>query len=214
MKPVSNDVIERQLGWRYATKLFDATKKITYSDWQTLEKALVLTPSSFGLQPWKFFVVTDPETKNKLKPATYNQSQVVDASHVVVFAIRKNLSLADIENYVARTAEVRGVTVESLVKFQQIMAGALLGGSMDLNVWATHQVYIALGFFMASAAMLGIDTCPIEGFQASKYDEILGLAEKGYGASVVAAVGYRSSEDKYAILPKVRFKVEDVVIRI
>src|SRR5580692_1526851 len=119
MKPVSNDVVENQLGWRYATKVFDSTRQIPEADWKTLEHALVMTPSSFGLQPWKFFVVTDPAVKAALKPATYNQSQIVDASHVVVFAIQKNLSVVEIDRYVARTAEVRGVTVESLVRFRQ-----------------------------------------------------------------------------------------------
>jgi len=214
MKPVTNDVVERQLGWRYATKLFDTTLKIPDTDWQTLEQALVLTPSSFGLQPWKFFVVTDPATKSRLKQASWNQAQIADASHVVVFAIRKNLSIADIERYVARTAEVRGVTVESLVRFHQAMVGTLSSPSFDINEWAARQVYIALGFFMATAAVLGVDTCPIEGFEPKKYDEILGLPPLGYGACVVAAAGYRSKDDKYASVPKVRFKTEDVVHRI
>ena len=214
MKPVSNDVVERQLGWRYATKVFDATSKIPDADWRTLENALVLTPSSFGLQPWQFFVVTDPSIKGRLKPASWNQAQIVDASHVVVFAIRKNLSASDIDNYVALTAEIRGVTVESLVGFRKMMVGTLHHPTFDVNEWATRQVYIALGFFMAAAAMLGIDTCPIEGFEPPKYDEILGLAPLGYGACVVAAAGYRSNDDKYAALPKVRFKTEDVVTRV
>ena len=214
MTPVSNEVVERQLGWRYATKMFDPTKKIANADWQTLENALVLTPSSFGLQPWKFFVITDPDTKTQLRPATWNQSQVVDASHVVVFAIKKDLSVADIDTYVARTAEVRGVTVESLANFRGMMVGSLENPPFDINEWAARQVYIALGFFMASAAILGIDTCPIEGFEPPKYNEILSLTRLGYSASVVAAAGYRSSDDKYATLPKVRFKTEDVVTRI
>ena len=203
-KPVSNDVIERQLNWRYATKVFDPAKPIAPSDWQTLERALVLTPSSFGLQPWKFFVVTDPSTKLRLKPASWNQSQIVDASHLVVFAIRKNLSESDIDRYVARTAEVRGATIESLKNFRQMMIGSLLNPTFDINEWAARQVYIALGFFMATAAILGVDVCPIEGFQPSQYDEILGLTDRGYGACVVAVAGYRSSGDKYAATPKVQ----------
>lgn len=214
MKPVPNDVVERQLGWRYATKVFDAEKQISADDWQTVEQALVLTPSSFGLQPWKFFVVTDPAVKAKLRAASWNQSQIVDASHIVVFAIRKNLSVAEIDRYVARTAEVRGVTVESLARFRQIMVSTLERPPFDINEWASRQVYIALGFFMAAAAMLGIDTCPIEGFEPQKYDEILGLAPLGYSACVVGAAGYRSNNDKYATVPKVRFKTEDVVTRI
>jgi nitroreductase len=213
-KPVPNEVVEKQLAWRYATKVFDATRKISAEDWHTLEQSLVLTPSSFGLQPWKFIVVTDPAVKAALKPATYNQSQVVDASHVVVLAIQKNLSVVEIDRYVERTAEVRGVTVESLVKFRQSMVVSLTNPPFDINEWAVRQVYIALGFLMSAAAMLGIDTCPIEGFHPAKYDEILGLAPLGLSAAVVAAAGYRSENCKYAAVPKVRFKTDDVIIRI
>ena len=214
MKPVSNEFVERQLGWRYATKLFDTTRPISEEDWQTLEQSLVLSPSSFGLQPWKFFIVSDPAVKAKLKPASWNQSQVVDASHVVVFAIRKNLGLADIERFIERTAEVRGTTVESLAGFKKMLVGTMTNPPFDINEWAARQVYIAIGFFMATAAMMGIDVCPIEGFEPAKYDEILGLPEQGYSACVVAAAGYRSNDDKYAKVPKVRYKTEDVVERI
>ena len=213
-KPVSNDVVEQQFGWRYATKSFDPAGKIPAADWQTLEQTLVLTPSSFGLQPWKFYVITDPDTKARLKPASWNQSQIVDASHVVVFAIKKDLSTTEIDRFVSRMSEVRGVTVDSLAGYRQMMVGALSSPSIDINEWAAKQVYIALGFFMASAAMLGIDTCPIEGFEPEKYNEILGLNQQGYHSSVVAAAGYRSSNDKYAQLPKVRFKTEDVISHI
>ena len=151
MKPVANDVVEKQLEWRYATKVFDSAKVIPEADWKTLERALVLTPSSFGLQPWKFFVVTDPAKRAHLKPASWGQSQIVDASHLVVFAIRKNLSVSDIERFVARTAEVRGATVESLESYKQMMVGSLTKPSIDINAWASRQVYIALGFFMATA---------------------------------------------------------------
>jgi nitroreductase len=214
MKPVSNDIVERQLGWRYATKVFDPGRTIADDDWQTLEQALVLTPSSFGLQPWKFFVVTNPDIKVALKSASWNQSQIADASHVVVFAIKRDLSVVEIDRYVDRTAEVRGVSVESLNRFRKVMVGTLENPRFDVNEWATRQVYIALGFFMAAAAMIGVDTCPIEGFEPHKYDDILGLKAHGFGSSVVAAAGYRSDDDKYATLPKVRFKSEDVVTRI
>ena len=214
MKPVPNEIIEQQFNWRYATKVFDPTKIIAASDWETLEKSLVLCPSSFGLQPWKFFVVNDPEIRVRLKSVSWNQSQIVDASHLVVFAIRKNFGEEDIERFVVRTAEVQGVDVESLAKFKQVMVRSLLSGSIHLENWATYQIYIALGVFMATAAMMGIDTCPMEGIQPAKYDEILGLPALGYGSVVVATAGHRSSNDKYASMPKVRFKLEDVVVNI
>jgi nitroreductase len=214
MKPVSNETVLQQLKWRYATKKFDPARAVSADDWATLEQSLVLTPSSFGLQPWRFIVITDPETKGKLKPLSFGQHQIVDGSHLVVFAIRQNLSADDIDKYVARTAEVRGSTVEALAGFRKVMIGALHGGSINLNHWASLQVYIALGQFMATAAMMGIDTCPMEGINPAGYDQLLGLPEQGYATLVACVAGYRAPDDKYAQLPKVRFKTEDVVVRI
>lgn len=213
-KPVSNATIEQQLGWRYATKVFDPTRIIAEADWLTLERTLVLTPSSFGLQPWQFHVVTNPEIKARLRPASWNQSQITDASHIVVFAIKKDLSVAEIDRFIARTAEVRSVPAESLEKFRQMLIRSLQSASFDINEWAARQVYIALGFFMATAAIMGIDTCPIEGFEPQKYDDILDLSSQGYSSCVVAAAGYRSETDKYATVPKVRYKHEDVIRRV
>lgn len=214
MKPVSNETVLRQLQWRYATKKFDPHRQIPAEDWETLEQSLVLTPSSFGLQPWRFIVITDPATKALLPGISWGQKQVVDGSHVIVFAIRQNLSEGDIDKFVARTAEVSGTSVEALAGFRKSMVGTLHGGKMNLNHWASLQVYIALGQFMATAAMLGIDTCPMEGIELAKYDELLGLPERGYATTVACVAGYRAADDKYAQRPKVRFKVEDVVVRV
>lgn len=214
MKPVSNETVLQQFQWRYATKKFDPDRPIAEADWLTLEQSLVLTPSSYGLQPWRFLVITNPEVKAQLKPLSWGQSQVVDGSHVVVFATRRNLSTEDIDRYVARTAEVRGLSVESLAGFRKMMIGSLHGGKIDLNHWAALQVYIALGQFMATAAMMGIDTCPMEGIQPGKYDDLLGLTEVGYGTEVVCVAGHRHPDDKYAQLPKVRYRPEEVVIRV
>jgi nitroreductase len=211
MKPVDNDTIVRQLHWRYATKKFDPSRKIAPEDWQTLEQALICAPSSYGLQPWKFFVVTDPAVRAKLHPVSWNQAQILDASHLVVFAVKKNLGPADVDRYLTRIAEVRGVSLESLDAFKGMMLGSLKKPVEEVNAWCTRQVYIALGFFLSAAAMLGIDACPMEGFQPDKYDEILGLTKLGYGATVLGAAGYRAENDQAVKLPKVRFKVEDVV---
>ncbi len=214
MKPVSDDVLVRQLRWRYATKKFDPSRKIAAADWQTLEQALVNAPSSYGLQPWHFVVVTDPAVRAKLKPVSWNQPQITDASHLVVFTVKKNLGAADVERYLARIAEVRGVTLESLAGHKQKMLGSLNRAVEEVNSWATRQVYIALGFFLSAAALLGIDACPMEGFQPDKYDDILGLAARGYGSVVLGAAGYRAADDGYLALAKVRFKPEDVITRI
>ncbi|MBV8127497.1 MAG: NAD(P)H-dependent oxidoreductase [Planctomycetaceae bacterium] len=214
MKPVPDEVVLRQLHWRYATKKFDPTRKIAAEDWRSLEQALVRSPSSFGLQPWKFFVVTDPDLKATLKTASWNQSQITDASHLVVFAIKKNLGAADVDRYLARIAEVRSVPLESLDGFKKMLLGSLSRPVEEVNAWATRQLYIALGFFLSAAAMLGIDACPMEGFQPEQYDAILGLTEMGYGATVLATAGYRADDDPYVKLPKVRFKPEDVVVHL
>jgi len=211
MKPVNNETIVRQLNWRYATKRFDAARKIQTPDWRTLEQALVLAPSSYGLQPWRFFVVNDADVRARVRGAAFNQAQVTDASHLVVFAARKGLNAADVERFVARVADVRGTTVESLEGYKNMMLGILKRPAEQVDAWAARQAYIALGTFLSGAAMLGIDACPMEGFEAGKVDEILGLDKDGYTAVALAAAGYRAGDDAYAKLPKVRFSPEDVV---
>ena len=212
-KAVSNETLLAQLKWRYATKKFDVTKKIPAQDWRTLEEALVLTPSSFGAQPWKFFVVISPELKASLVPASWGQRQPAECSHMLVLAIKKNLGADDIERYMRRTADVRGVPLESLDKFKNVILGFLERPKevFDVNVWAKDQVYIALGNFMTCAALLGIDTCPMEGIDPKQYDEILGLNKLGYHACVACPAGYRAADGKYAATPKVRFPHEDTI---
>lgn len=215
-KPVSNDTLLTQLRWRYATKQFDAARKISTEDWRTLEESLLLTPSSFGLQPWRFIVVTDQATKEKLVPASWDQRQVADAPHVVVFAIKKNVGVNEVDHYLGRIAEVRGVTTESLKGFRDVLLGFLSqpADTFSADTWATKQAYIALGNFMTAAALVGIDTCPMEGFVPPQYDEILGLREMGLTAAVACAAGYRSADDKYATLPKVRFPASKLIVHI
>lgn len=215
-QPVSHDTLLTQLRWRYATKQFDPTRQISEKDWRTLEESLVLTPSSFGLQPWRFIVVTDQATKEKLVPASWDQRQVADASHVVVFAVRKDLGAAEVDRYLSRIAEVRGVSSESLNGFRDVLLGFLGQPAEQFNAssWATRQAYIALGNFLTSAALLGVDTCPLEGIVPAQYDEILGLNAQGYQTVVVAAAGYRAANDKYATLPKVRFAPEEVITHV
>ncbi len=210
---VSPEQLLQQLHWRYATKKFDGTKKISEEVWKTLEKSLVLAPSSFGLQPWKFIVVSNPEIRQQLLEHTWGQAQVVDASHLVVLAIKKELNVADVDRYVEHLSEVRQVPVDDLQGLGNMIKGFLTSPPYPINIneWSARQVYIALGQFMTSAAMLGIDTCPMEGFNPTKYDEVLGLAEQGYSAVVLCPAGYRAADDKYAVMPKVRYPSEDVV---
>ena len=213
-KPNGETILEH-LNWRYATKSYDATRKISDADWETLEQSLILAPTSFGIQPYKFIVVTDQALKEKLKPAAWGQAQITDSSHLVVFAHKKTLTDADIEHYVDRIVEVRSVPRESLTEYENIMKNsakqAVDGGYVE--TWNSRQAYIALGFLLETAALLKIDATPMEGFDAAQYNEILGLDD--YSAVVLCAVGYRNAEaDWLANLPKVRFTKEELIQKI
>jgi nitroreductase len=215
MSTLAPDELLTQLKWRYATKTFDATKKIPKATWQALEETLILTPSSFGLQPWKFVVITDAPLRQKLKAVSWNQSQVTDASHLVVFTAKTAITPQDVERYIQSTAEARQQPVDtpSLAGLKNMMIGFLEAPGLNVKEWATRQAYIALGNLMTSAAVLGVDTCPLEGLDPVKYDEILNLPQQGLATVVACAVGYRSVTDKYASLAKVRFPAEELIIK-
>ena len=214
--PIAANQLLGQLRWRYATKQFDPTRRISAADWSTLEEALLLSPSSGGLQPWGFFVIDDPATREKLLTASFGQTKVVEASHLVVFAARTNLGEGDVDAHIARTAEVRGVPVESMKEFREMLVGGIVSSMDDAArlAWAGRQVGIALGNFLASAALLGIDACPMEGFLPAEYDAILGLKEKGYTSLAICTLGYRAPTDAYAQLAKVRFPKEKIIFHV
>jgi nitroreductase len=213
---IKPETLISQLNWRYATKQFDPNRKISTADWATLEEALRLTPSSGGLQPWKFVVVTDPVVRAKLRPASYGQAQITDASHLVVFIAKNNLNEADVDAHLQNVAKTQGVPVESLAQLRGMLVGGIVQAMDEAarNAWARNQAYIALGNLLTSAALLGIDACPMEGFDRAQYDEILGLKAKGFAAAVIATLGYRLPADKYASAPKVRFPKEQVFIAV
>lgn len=216
MTPIASNLLVDALKWRYATKRFDPAKKIADETWAALEQALVLAPSSMGLQPWKFLVVREPAIREQLLAASWGQKQVVDCSHYVVFALRKNLDVDHIDRHIERVIEVRGGSKEALQGYRDMMAKNTdkARAKGELDTWMSHQVYIALGQFMAAAAVLGVDTCPMEGLEPSKYDTILKLGEQGYTTLCGCAAGFRAEGDKYATTPKVRFKTDDVVTHI
>ena len=211
---MSENILEK-LNWRYAVKQYDATKKISDADWNVLEEALTLAPSSYGLQPYKFIVVTDPVVREKLKSAAWGQSQLTDASHLVIFAYKKTLSEIDVEHFINRIAEVRNSNRESLADYENVVKGsvkkAVDGGYIE--TWNSRQAYIALGFLLETASLLNIDATPMEGFDAIQFNEILGLTD--YSAVAIAAVGYRDSgNDWLEPLPKVRFPKEELFQKI
>lgn len=215
METTTPDMLLNQLRWRYAVKKFDSTKKIDAGTWDALEEALVLSPSSYGLQPWKFFVVENADIRQQLLPASWGQSQIVDASHLVVFAVKNGVNPADAARLITRTSSVRGIPEAALDGYKQMMTGTLTRSTpTEIDVWMSRQIFIALGVFLTSCAMVGVDACPMEGFQPEKYDEILGLTAQGYSSRVVATAGYRAADDGNATLPKVRYEREEIVERI
>ena len=213
MNPLSPSALLAQLNWRYATKKFDPTRRIAPELWNALEQSLILAPSSFGLQPWKFLIVTSPTTKAALVPHAWNQTQPTDCSHFVVFTVKTGLDAAHVDHFLDRTVALRGGNREALAGYRGMILGSLekarAGGFLD--TWQTHQVYIALGQFMAAAAVLGVDTCPMEGIVPTEFDQILGLTGTGYRTVVACAAGYRAADDKYATLAKVRFHASEVI---
>jgi nitroreductase len=215
MTPIDPETVLSRLRWRYATKRFDSTKKIPDDLWARLEDAIVLSPSSYGLQPWKFFVVNDPAVRAKLLPATWGQRQIVDASHLVVFCVKRDVGAADAERLIARTADVRGIPAGSLDAYKNLMIGSLSRNTPEaIREWMSRQVFIALGQFLTACALVGVDTCPMEGFQPDQYDEILNLSERGYHSIVLATAGYRAADDPNATLKKVRFEKSEMIEQI
>jgi nitroreductase len=210
---MTNEQLLTALNWRYATKVFDAAKKIPSDVWKTLEQALVLTPTSYGLQPYQFLIVQDAGRRAELLPHSWGQKQVVECSHFVVFTARTEMKEADVDRFVKRTKDVRKVPEGAFNPYRDMMIGDIVNGprGKKAHEWAARQAYIALGNLMTCAAVLGVDACPMEGIVPAEYDKVLQLAGTGYATVVACALGYRAATDKYASLTKVRYETKDLV---
>ena len=208
---VSPQALKSALNWRVAVKKFDPARRIPAPQWTALEEALTLAPSSYGLQPWKFFVVEDKALRAKLQPASWGQAQIVDADKLVVFAVKKDLGPDHVERFIERICEVRRMPKEALTQYRKMMLDSVSLEPARVQAWAIRQVYIALGVFLTSAAALGVDACPMEGIDKDQYDQILGLPAKGRNAVLVAAAGGRADDDAYAKLAKVRFDRHELI---
>jgi nitroreductase len=200
------------LKWRYAVKKF-SNKKVSDADLQTILDGINLSASSAGLQPYRVIVVENEEIRAKLGKGEFNP-QITEASHLLVFAAMEAISIFDIDEYMQRMADTRGLPVESLSAFREILTAHITGRSKEENfVWATKQAYIGLGTGLAVSAELRIDTTPMEGFDPAKFDEILELKTKGLRSVVLLAVGYRDAEkDPYVNSAKVRLDAKDFTI--
>ncbi len=204
--------IVEAMNWRYATKKFDVTKKLSKEQLADLLDATRLSPSSFGLPTWKIVVVENPETRMALQSAAYGQTQVVDASNVLVFAIEKNIDEALVDQYIVNVSETRGVPAEQLAGYANMMKGSIAGKNQEARKeWAKKQAYIGLGVLLAAAACEEIDTCPMEGFDSIKFDEILELNEKGLESCVMVTLGFRAEDD--VVVKKVRPMMEAFIVR-
>lgn len=214
MEGLKPEKLIEALEWRYATKKFNAVKKIDEKTWSMLEKALVLTPSSYGLQPWKFIIVQNQGIKDQLRAVSWNQSQVSDCSHHVVFVIKEKMDESHITHFIEETAKIRGMEASTMDGYKKMMIGDLVTGprSKTISEWAARQAYIALGNFMTAAAIVGVDACPLEGIDPVKYDEILGLTGSGWKTVCACPAGYRADDDKYSAAKKVRFDASEVIV--
>lgn len=204
-----------KLTWRYATKKFDHTKKLSAAQLDDLLKVIQLAPSSYGLQSYKVLVVEDTAIRQQLREAAYGQPQLTEASQVIVFASETNIDEALVNKYVDNIAKTREIGREHLAAYEQTMVGKVDGLSEDQKIaWSNKQAYIALGVLLTAAAEMGIDACPMEGFAVGKFDEILRLKEMGLSTSVIVTVGFRAEDDGYSKLAKVRRPEEEMFIHI
>jgi nitroreductase len=197
--------------WRYATKKFDASKKVADSTIAELEEVFNLVPTSYGLQPARLIVVTNQELKNKLVEKCYGQAQVRDCSHLLVFTT-VTVDAAYIEDYFTRTMELRGTPAETLAPFKKQLLSSFEKMTAEQNkAWAVNQAYIALGMVMGACAEQAIDSCPMEGFIPAQVDEMLGLEALGMQSCLLLPVGYRAADDMFATMAKVRLPLSDAV---
>ena len=203
------------LKWRYATKKFDATKEVSADDLEYILEAGNLAATSYGLQPFKIVVVTDKEKKQALVGHAYNQGQVGENSALLVLAARTDVDATYIAEYTARIERTRSLPAGAVDGYKDMMVGDLTNRTeADRLVWAQKQAYISLGTMMIAASEKGIDNAPMEGFNPAGFNEILGLSAHNLHATVILAIGYRSTEDETQNYAKVRKNLDDIVVRI
>ena len=203
------------LNWRYATKAFDSSKKLTVNQLQALKDALRLSASSFGLQPWTFIHVTSANFRAELVQHAWGQKQVADASDLFVICRPESYTVAHVDAHIDRMAELKGVGVETFAGFRKMVVGHVENMSAErLEAWTSRQLYIALGSLLTVAAYEGIDAVPMEGFVPAEVDRVLGLEKLGLKSVLLCPVGFRAADDKYAVAPKIRFSEEQVFVEL
>lgn len=204
-----------KLKWRYATKRFDPTKKLSKEKLDILKETFKLTATSFGLQPIKMVVVSNQAIKEQLMPLTFNQAQIRDASHVLVLCIEKEIDADFIVEHFKRVEETRNTPRKILEPFEENLVNSFAEKqSKEIRQWMINQLYLTLGALLTVCAIEKIDSCPMEGFEPEKYNELLGLSELGLESVIVLPVGYRDESDFFISLKKVRREVDELTISI
>ena len=193
------------LEWRYATKRFDSSKKISSDKLEKIKRAIQLSVSSYGLQLYKVLIIENSELREKLSPVSWDQPQITEASHLIVFCNYQKVSENHVDDYFERIAKIQNIDIKMLSDYRDFMKNKITEKSeMDRANWTAKQTYLALGNLLNACAELKIDACPMEGFDVEKYNEILELGPKGLSAAVIATIGYRSNDDDSQYRKKVR----------
>mgnify|MGYP000905380874 CR=1 FL=1 len=199
------------LKWRYSVRSFDTEKKVSEEDLRTVLEGGRLAPSSFGLEPWKFLVVENRDIRERLQEVGYGQEKISKSSHLIVIASRTDVRANLVGEHMNRIARTTGASESDLAGLRGMIEGKISSMSDgDLKAWIAAQAYISLGMMLETAALLGIDAAPMEGFVPEKFDEILGLGEKNLTTTVIFSLGFRG-EDPAANQPKVRKSLEEAV---
>ncbi len=211
----TNELITKQLNWRYATKKFDAEKKLSQETIDILLSHVSLSASSYGLQPYRVLVIESPELRAQLSAPSYGQSQITEASHLLVFAAVTNLDDTYVDNFIKLTTETRGLPEDALNEYAGAIKGSIQHRDLANRInWSARQAYIGMGTLLQSAALLYIDACPMEGFSAEVYDNVLGLKEHNLTALAVVTLGYRAADDSYQHYAKVRIPMNELVVKL
>ena len=200
------------LKWRYATKAYDTTKKLTDEELQTVLESARLAPSSLGIEAWKFIVVENADLRAKIRAAGWGQPAFTDASHLVIVARRTDVRENILRELMERVMKTTGAPEAALDGYKKMVEGAIAGrDDAALDSWVAHQAYIPLGIMVETAALLNVDATPMEGFDMKAVDEILGLSAQHLAATAAVALGHRAEGDEYAARPKVRRSAEEVI---
>lgn len=212
---MNENLLTTQLRWRYATKKFDATKFLSAEKIETIKESFNLTATSYGLQPLKLVIIKDKVLQESLVEHSWNQRQVADASHLLVFCIEKKLSAAYIQEHFNRIKEIRKTPDDILKPFETFLLEDFEGKSTeDIQTWSKNQAYLAMGNLLTVCALEEIDACPMEGFSPEKYDELLDLDAQNLMSVLVMPIGYRAEDDMFSTFKKVRRPLEDTIIEL